>query len=45
MPKHRRTLNHQTNAYDGNGVLLASPAYRYIASRPRTFGLTAIFRN
>ncbi len=37
--------NHQTNAYDANGALLASPAYRYISYRPRTFGLTAIFRH
>lgn len=37
--------NHQTNSYDANGALLASPAYRYISYRPRTFGLTAIFRH
>src|SRR5205807_103353 len=37
-------FNHQTNSYDSNGVLLASPAYRYITYRPRTFGLTAVYR-
>jgi iron complex outermembrane recepter protein len=37
--------NHQTNSYDANGALLASPAYRYITYRPRTFGLTAIFKH
>ena len=37
--------NHQTNAYDANGVLLASPAYRFISYRPRTFGITATFRH
>jgi hypothetical protein len=37
--------NHQTNSYDANGALLASPAYRYISYRPRTFGITAIFRH
>jgi outer membrane receptor protein involved in Fe transport len=36
--------NHQTNAYDGNGNLLASPAFRYISYRPRTFGITATMR-
>jgi outer membrane receptor protein involved in Fe transport len=36
--------NHQTNAYDDNGALLASPAYRYITYRPRTFGITATYR-
>jgi iron complex outermembrane recepter protein len=37
--------NHQTNAYDGNGNLLASPAFRYITYRPRTFGITATYRH
>jgi iron complex outermembrane receptor protein len=37
--------NHQTNAYDVNGNLLASPAYRFISYRPRTFGITATFRH
>jgi hypothetical protein len=37
--------NHQNNAYDANGALLASPAYRFIGYRPRTFGLTMTFRN
>jgi iron complex outermembrane recepter protein len=37
--------NHQNNAYDANGVLLASPAYRFITYRPRTFGLTVTFRH
>jgi iron complex outermembrane recepter protein len=37
--------NHQTNSYDDNGALLASPAYRFITYRPRTFGLTATFRH
>ncbi len=33
--------NHQTNDYDVNtGALLASPAFRYITYRPRTFGIT-----
>src|ERR1700733_799049 len=32
--------NHQTNSYDGSGNLMASPAYRYISYRPRTFGIT-----
>jgi len=37
--------NHQTNDYDQNtGLLLASPAFRYITYRPRTFGLTATMR-
>jgi outer membrane receptor protein involved in Fe transport len=49
------TLNysHQTNAYSGpaNGSyyttsdLLASPAFRYITYRPRTFGITATYRH
>jgi iron complex outermembrane receptor protein len=38
-------FNHQTNSYDGNGALLASPAYRYITYRPRTFGLSMTFRH
>jgi len=39
-------FNHQTNSYDpsGNGVLLASPAYRFITYRPRTIGITATLR-
>jgi iron complex outermembrane receptor protein len=37
--------NHQTNSYDANGNLLASPAYRFISYRPRTFGITATFRH
>jgi iron complex outermembrane recepter protein len=37
--------NHQTNSYDNNGNLLASPAYRYISYRPRTFGITVVFRH
>ena len=37
-------FNHQTNPYDGNGNLLASPAYRYITYRPRTIGITATLR-
>jgi iron complex outermembrane recepter protein len=39
--------NHQTNTYggpDGN-TLLASPAYRYISYRPRTFGITVVFKH
>lgn len=36
--------NHQTNSYDANNNLLASPAYRYISYRPRTFGLDFTFR-
>ena len=42
--------NHQTNSYyrdvDGNntGVPAASPAYRYVTYRPRTFGITASLR-
>ncbi|HEY0768482.1 MAG TPA: hypothetical protein VGD47_11045, partial [Steroidobacteraceae bacterium] len=43
---HTRTnFNHQTNSFDPNTLqLLASPAYRYITYRPRTFGLTATYR-
>jgi iron complex outermembrane recepter protein len=37
-------FNHQTNPYDDNGALLASPAYRFITYRPRTFGITATLR-
>jgi outer membrane receptor protein involved in Fe transport len=37
--------NHQNNAYGANGELLASPAFRYVSVRPRTFGLTATFRH
>jgi hypothetical protein len=44
--------NHQTNSYSDAGdllgrppgELLASPAYRYISYRPRTIGITAVFR-
>jgi len=38
-------FNHQTNSYDDAGNLLASPAYRYITYRPRTFGITATYRH
>jgi len=34
-------FNHQTNSYGGSGVLQATPYYRYITYRPRTFGITA----
>jgi iron complex outermembrane recepter protein len=37
--------NHQTNSYYGSGALMASPAYRYISYRPRTFGVTVVFRH
>jgi hypothetical protein len=37
--------NHQTNAYDASGNLLASPAYRFISYRPRTFGITVTFHH
>jgi iron complex outermembrane receptor protein len=37
--------NHQTNSYDASGNLLASPAYRYITYRPRTFGLSVTFKH
>ncbi len=37
--------NHQTPSYSDAGVLLASPAYRYISYRPRTIGITAVFRH
>ncbi len=36
--------NHQTNSYYGSG-LVASPAFRYITYRPRTFGITATYRH
>jgi iron complex outermembrane recepter protein len=37
--------NHQTNSYDPDtGALLASPAYRFITYRPRTFGISVTFR-
>jgi hypothetical protein len=37
--------NHQTNSYDNNGNLLASPAYRYVSYRPRTIGFSFTFRH
>jgi len=39
--------NHQTNSYGGpdGTTLLASPAYRYISYRPRTFGITVVFKH
>jgi hypothetical protein len=39
--------NHQTNTYGGaeGTALMASPAYRYISYRPRTFGITVVFRH
>jgi len=38
-------FNHQTNSFDPVTLqLLASPAYRSITYRPRTFGLTATYR-
>jgi outer membrane receptor protein involved in Fe transport len=37
--------NHQTPSTDSNGNLLASPAYRYISYRPRTFGIDVYFRH
>jgi len=38
--------NHQTPSYADDGVtLLASQAYRYISYRPRTIGITAVFRH
>jgi iron complex outermembrane recepter protein len=38
--------NHQTNSYDNTtGASLASPAYRYISYRPRTFGITVVFKH
>jgi iron complex outermembrane recepter protein len=37
--------NHQTNSYYGSGALMASPAYRYITYRPRTFGITVVYKH
>ena len=37
--------NHQTNSYYGSGALMASPAYRYISYRPRTFGITVVYHH
>jgi outer membrane receptor protein involved in Fe transport len=37
--------NHQTNSYDANGNLLASPAYRFISYRPRTFGIGFTYKH
>jgi iron complex outermembrane recepter protein len=37
--------NHQTNAYYDSGALAASPAYRFISYRPRTFGITVVFKH
>lgn len=37
--------NHQNNTYEDSGALLASPAYRFVSYRPRTFGLTVTFRH
>jgi iron complex outermembrane receptor protein len=40
--------NHQTNTFLNGvapGTLLASPAYRYITYRPRTFGLSFTFKH
>ena len=37
--------NHQTNSYDGSGALMASAAYRYISYRPRTFGITVVYKH
>jgi hypothetical protein len=36
--------NHQTTSYSDAGDILASPAYRYISYRPRTFGITLVYR-
>jgi len=36
--------NHQTNDY-ANGVLLASPAFRYYTYRPRTFGISFTYKH
>ena len=36
--------NHQTNSYAGGPNGAATPAYRYITYRPRTFGITATFK-
>jgi iron complex outermembrane receptor protein len=37
--------NHQTNGYGNDGSAQASPAFRYIGPRPRTFGITATYRH
>jgi outer membrane receptor protein involved in Fe transport len=37
--------NHQTNTTDANGNLLASPYYRFISYRPRTFGIDFFYRH
>jgi iron complex outermembrane recepter protein len=37
--------NHQTTSYYDSGALAASPAYRYISYRPRTFGITVVFKH
>ncbi len=38
--------NHQTNSTDSvTGALLATPAYRFITYRPRTFGLSVTFKH
>jgi outer membrane receptor protein involved in Fe transport len=37
-------FNHQTNSYASGNNGAASPAYRYITYRPRTFGLSVTFR-
>jgi outer membrane receptor protein involved in Fe transport len=38
-------FNHQSNSYDPTmGALLATPLYRNISYRPRTFGITAVYR-
>jgi iron complex outermembrane recepter protein len=37
-------FNHQTNSYAGGPNGAATPAYRYITYRPRTFGITATFK-
>jgi iron complex outermembrane receptor protein len=36
--------NHQTNSYGSGNNGAATPAYRFITYRPRTFGITATFR-
>jgi outer membrane receptor protein involved in Fe transport len=37
-------FNHQTDSYASGNNGYASPAYRYITYRPRTFGLSVTFR-
>ena len=37
--------NHQTTSYYDSGAVAASPAYRYISYRPRTFGITVVFKH